>query len=139
MCVSSVFISSPNPFFLQLILVFIFRSLRAPLQMAFFLRLNPRLGTYPWVPPCLSGVWGWGVLKVQSGTKAHWVNPLPIFKKRYVNVFEKYWCIKTVVSIRGVARCTKAIIIKNNNLFCNIVHNVCLLFLVFELRFFDIV
>ena len=39
------------------------------------------------------------VIVVQIGTKYHWVNPLQNFKHNYVNVFEKYLCIKTVVTV----------------------------------------
>ena len=89
-------------------------------------------------------VW-WGVLKNyflivdKSGTKYHCVNPLPIFEHNYVNVFEKYWCIKTFVLIRVVTRYIKAHYHQNNSLFYNIIYSICLLFLVFELWFFRIV
>ena len=44
----------------------------------------------------------------QGGTKAHWVNTLQNFKHNYVNVFEKYLCITTVIAVIFRQRDTKA-------------------------------
>ena len=44
----------------------------------------------------------------QRGIKSHWGNPLPIFKHNCVKVFEKYLCLKIVVTMRFVQRDTKA-------------------------------
>ena len=62
-------------------------------------KLESRPVHLSWV---LGGVEEFFFIVDQSGTKYHWVNPLPIFEHNYINVFEKYWCIKTVVLVRVI-------------------------------------
>ena len=61
MCVSRVLISGLNSCFLCLITVILSLSLRAPLQMGYFLHQRTRLGTYPWSTSRPSIVGGGGV------------------------------------------------------------------------------
>ena len=61
MFVSRIFISCQNTCSLRRIPVIIFRSLRAPLQMAFFLLRIPCLGTYLWVSSRPAVVGGGGL------------------------------------------------------------------------------
>ena len=61
MCVSRVLFFCPNTWFLRQIPVIIRQSLRAPLQMACFLRQIPCLGAYLWMPSCPS------IVRVERG------------------------------------------------------------------------
>ena len=63
---------------------------------------------------------------------------LPIFKQNYVKFFEKNMCLKSDLQLDSDKGTLRTIVIKNDNLFCYIVRNGCLKYLVFKLWFLDI-
>ena len=70
----------------------------------------------------------WSIFLVaQRGTNSHGVNPLLFSKHNYINMYENYPCIKTVVSMILRQRNNKA------GLYCYTFHNFRLKLLVFIL------